>query len=308
MKNNFENELRQILGENQVKIEEPLSAHTTFKMGGNADYFVAPQSPEDIVKLINLCNQEKVPFYILGNGSNMLVGDKGYRGVIIQIGKAMEKVQFGGTVGEVTKVLASAGVSLAKMAKMIAKNGLTGFEFASGIPGTLGGAITMNAGAYGGEIKDNILWAKVIDKDGNVVTLQKEELGLGYRTSVIQREGYIVVEAEFSFTSGDVEEIEKKMTELNRQRVEKQPLNYPSAGSTFKRPEGHFAGKLIMDAGLAGYRVGDVMVSEKHCGFVVNVGAGTAKDTRQLMEDVTRIVYDKFQVKLEPEVRFLGEF
>lgn len=308
MNNDFRKEMEHILGENQVKVGESLSKHTTFKMGGEADYFVIPQSPEEIVELVNLCNKEKVPFYILGNGSNILVGDKGYRGVIIQIGKGMEKIEFGETIEGQTRVLAGAGVSLAKLAKMVAGKGLTGFEFASGIPGTLGGAITMNAGAYGGEIKDCILWAKVIDKQGQIHIIEKKDLELGYRTSVIQKDGYIVVEAEFTFASGVIEEIEKKMTDLNRQRVEKQPLNYPSAGSTFKRPEGYFAGKLIMDAGLAGYRVGDIMVSTKHCGFVVNVGAGTAKDARQLIEDVSRIVYEKFQVKLEPEVRFLGEF
>ncbi|MDE7425484.1 MAG: UDP-N-acetylmuramate dehydrogenase [Lachnospiraceae bacterium] len=308
MNNDFRKEMEHILGENQVKVGESLSKHTTFKMGGEADYFVIPQSPEEIVELVNLCNKEKVPFYILGNGSNILVGDKGYRGVIIQIGKGMEKIEFGETIEGQTRVLAGAGVSLAKLAKMVAGKGLTGFEFASGIPGTLGGAITMNAGAYGGEIKDCILWAKVIDKQGQIHIIENKDLELGYRTSVIQKDGYIVVEAEFTFASGVIEEIEKKMTDLNRQRVEKQPLNYPSAGSTFKRPEGYFAGKLIMDAGLAGYRVGDIMVSTKHCGFVVNVGAGTAKDARQLIEDVSRIVYEKFQVKLEPEVRFLGEF
>lgn len=308
MNNDFRKELEYILGEKQVKAAEPLAGHTTFKMGGKADYFVIPQSPEEIVELIKLCNKEQVPFYIFGNGSNILVGDKGYRGVIIQIGKGMEKIAFGETTGGQTKVLASAGVSLAKLAKTVAREGLTGFEFASGIPGTLGGAITMNAGAYGGEIKDCILWAKVIDKKGQIRIIEKENLELGYRNSVIQKEGCIVVEAEFGFSSGVVEEIEKKMADLNRQRVEKQPLNYPSAGSTFKRPEGYFAGKLIMDAGLSGYRVGDIMVSTKHCGFVVNVGAGTAKDARQLIEDVSRIVYEKFQVKLEPEVRFLGEF
>lgn len=308
MSKDFENELASILGEKQIKIAEPLSEHTTFKMGGNADYFVIPQSIEEIVELIKFCTEKKVPFYILGNGSNVLVGDKGYRGMIIQIGKGMEKIEFSETTGGQTKVLAGAGVSLAKLAKSIANKGLTGFEFASGIPGTLGGAITMNAGAYGGEIKDNILWARVIDKQGQIHLIEKNDLELGYRTSVVQKEGYIVVEAEFSFATGVKEEIEKKMTDLNRQRVEKQPLNYPSAGSTFKRPEGYFAGKLIMDAGLAGYRVGDIMVSTKHCGFVVNVGAGTAKDARQLIEDVSRIVYEKFQVKLEPEVRFLGEF
>lgn len=308
MKNDFEKKLEYILKKDQIKTAESLSGHATFKMGGKADYFVMPQSPEEIVELIKLSKQEKVPFYVLGNGSNMLVGDKGYRGVIIQIGKGMEQVEFGETIEEKTKVTASAGISLGKMAKMLAKKGLTGFEFASGIPGTLGGAITMNAGAYGGEIKDCILRAKVIDKEGQILILEKDDLELGYRSSVIQKEGYIVVEAEFAFASGVIEEIEKKMADLNRQRVEKQPLNYPSAGSTFKRPEGYFAGKLIMDAGLAGYRVGDVMVSDKHCGFVVNVGSGTAKDARQLIEDVSRIVYEKFQVKLEPEVRFLGEF
>lgn len=304
----FEKKLNEILEADQIKRDEPLSNHTTFRMGGNADFFVMPKTDKEIVSLMELCKEQKVPFYVLGNGSNVLVGDKGYRGMIIQIGKKMDYIEIEATQNSQKKVTVGAGISLARMAKAIAKEGLTGFEFASGIPGTLGGAVTMNAGAYGGEIKDCILWAKVIDEEGQMLCLKKEELELGYRTSIIQTKSYIVVEAAFLFESGNVDEIEGKMTELNRQRVEKQPLNYPSAGSTFKRPEGYFAGKLIQDSGLAGYRVGDIMVSDKHCGFVVNVGEGTAKDVRQLIDDVARIVYEKYQVKLEPEVRFLGEF
>lgn len=302
----FENEIVKIVRPEQIKKNEPLAAHTTFRIGGPADFLIIPDKIEQISLLLSLCARENIPYYILGNGSNILVSDEGYRGVVLCIGSEMAQYKFVEEDSDTVRVTAGAGIMLSKLANEVAKQGLTGFEFAAGIPGTLGGAITMNAGAYGGEIKDTICQVKVITSLGELLTLSKEELEMGYRTSIIQKEDYIVVEADFVFQKGNVTEIKEKISELNRQRREKQPLEYPSAGSTFKRPEGYFAGKLIMDAGLRGYRVGDVMVSEKHCGFVINVGNGTANDVRILMEDVTRIVYQKYKVKLEPEVRMLG--
>lgn len=304
----FEQEIRDILEPKQIKKDEKLEKHTTFRIGGPADFFVIPKSADEVKQIIKLCMENHTDYFILGNGSNLLVGDKGYRGVILHIGSGMDSLEFAANEEGRTIVTAGAGISLAKLAKEIGKRGLTGFEFAGGIPGTLGGAITMNAGAYGGEIKDCIVSATVVNQNGDILTLTKEQLQLGYRESIIQKEPYIVVEAKFEFEKGQVEEIQGKMAELNKQRREKQPLEFPSAGSTFKRPEGHFAGKLIMDAGLAGYQVGDIKVSEKHCGFVVNVGKGTAADVRKLMDHVRDIVYEKYQVKLDPEVRMIGEF
>ncbi len=304
MKENIKFQLQQIVGEKNIKENEPMSNHTTFRIGGMADYFVIPETKEQIQKVLLFCKENKIPYYIIGNGSNLLVGDKGFRGVIVQIDKTFDEIIF---VDETT-VKAKAGVMLSKLASKIAEKSLTGFEFASGIPGTLGGAVYMNAGAYGGEIKDYIVSALVLDENNEIKTLTKDELELSYRSSIIQKKEYVVLEAVFRFEKGDKEAILAKMAQLNESRKEKQPLNYPSAGSTFKRPEGYFAGKLIMDAGLSGYNVGDAMVSNKHCGFVVNVGNATAKDVQTLMQNVDKIVYEKFGVHLEPEVRFLGEF
>ncbi len=304
MKKDIKIRLEQIVGSENVKTDEPMSQHTTFRIGGKADYFVSPKTKEQIQKVIDYCKKEEMAYYLIGNGSNLLVGDKGFRGVIIQIDRAFSEITF---LDEQT-VKAEAGVMLSRLAAEVAGKSLTGFEFASGIPGTLGGAVYMNAGAYGGEIKDCIVSALILDENNNVRTLSKEELELTYRNSIVAKKGYTVLEAVFHFEKGNKEEIFSKMAELNGQRREKQPLNYPSAGSTFKRPEGYFAGKLIMDAGLRGYRVGGAMVSDKHCGFVVNVDNATAKDVTTLMADVDRIVFEQFGVHLEPEVRFLGEF
>lgn len=304
MKEDIRIQLEQIVGAEGVKKDEPMSCHTTFRIGGKADYFATPKTKEQIEELISFCKKEAVSYYLIGNGSNLLVGDKGFRGVIIQIDKAFGKITF----IDDTTVKAEAGVMLSRLASEVAGRGLTGFEFASGIPGTLGGAVYMNAGAYGGEIKDCIVSALVLDEKNRMKTLTKEELELSYRNSIVARKGYVVLEAFFRFEKGNKTAILEKMSELNEQRREKQPLNYPSAGSTFKRPEGYFAGKLIMDAGLKGYRVGGAMVSEKHCGFVVNAGGATAKEVRTLMADVDRTVFERFGVHLEPEVRFLGEF
>ena len=298
-------DLQRIAGEQAVRLQEPMSAHTTFRIGGPADYFVEPGSESVLKELLLLCRETETPFFILGNGSNLLVSDEGYRGVMISL-RGFDEISF--REGESTEagktiMTAGCGVLLSKAAMQAAERGLTGFEFAGGIPGTLGGAVTMNAGAYGGEIRDVILSARVMTKAGDVRELSAEELDLSYRHSIIQEKDLIVLSADFAFAHGDEEQIKEQMRQLNTQRREKQPLEYGSAGSTFKRPEGYFAGKLIQDAGLKGYRSGDVMVSEKHSGFVVNVGKGTCGDAMRVIEHVLRTVYEQFGVELELEVK-----
>ena len=300
---NIKQHFQEILGNDRVLEAEPMGKHTTFRIGGPADLFVAPENTDEIKKLIAICKEEEVPYFILGNGSNLLVSDKGYRGVIIQLYRS-----FGQITLKENEIHAQAGALLSGIAAMAREASLTGFEFAGGIPGTLGGAVVMNAGAYGGEMKDVLKEVTVLTPEGEVVTLQARELQMGYRTSIIKESGYIVLEAVISLKKGDQDEIKSRMQELAGMRSSKQPLSYPSAGSTFKRPEGYFAGKLIMDSGLQGYQVGGAQVSEKHCGFVINTGNATAKDVTTLMADVQRIVMEKFGVKLEPEVKFLGEF
>ena len=290
-------------GENRVLLEEPMKRHTTFRIGGPAEIFVIPNNIEDVRKIIEICNAEDIPYFILGNGSNLLVSDKGYRGVVIQIDRNFGTVEIKGT-----EIHASAGALLSTIAAAARKEALTGFEFAGGIPGTLGGAVVMNAGAYGGELKDVLKSVTVMDQKGNIFEIPAEELQMGYRTSIIKTAGYIVLNAVLSLKEGNPEEIKKLTRELSEQRISKQPLEYPSAGSTFKRPEGYFAGKLIMDSGLRGYQVGGAQVSEKHCGFVINTGDATAEDVCSLMKNVIEIVYEKFGVTLEPEIKFLGEF
>ena len=295
--------LLSILKEEQVKKDEPMKSHTTFRVGGPAAYFVTPQTADEVAKVIEACTQENVPYYIVGNGSNLLVSDKGYEGVIIQIYKQMNQVEVEGT-----QIRAQAGALLSMIAKRALDAELAGFEFAAGIPGTLGGACVMNAGAYGGEMKDVLQSVTVLTDKGEVKTLAKEELELGYRTSVIAKKGYIVLEAVIELQKGEKEKIQAVMDDLKERRVTKQPLEYPSAGSTFKRPEGYFAGKLIQDAGLRGFQVGGAQVSEKHCGFVINKDQATAADVMNLMNQVSDKVYEAFGVRLEPEVKRLGEF
>ena len=303
MNQEFYKKLESILTEEQVKIEEPMKNHTTFRVGGPAAYFVMPRTAEEVAKVTELCAQENVPYYIVGNGSNLLVSDKGYDGVIIQIYKQMSRVEVKGR-----EIYAQAGALLSMVAKRALDTELAGFEFAAGIPGTLGGACVMNAGAYGGEMKDVLKSVTVLDKDGNVKKLAKDELELGYRTSVIAKKGYIVLDAVMELKEGKAEEIKALMDDLKERRITKQPLEYPSAGSTFKRPEGYFAGKLIQDADLRGFQVGGAQVSEKHCGFVINKDGATASDVMELMRQVSDKVYDKFGVRLEPEVKRLGVF
>ena len=295
--------LQKLMGEAKVLANEPMASHTTFRIGGPADYFVMPETVEELRKVLTLCKEENVPYFILGNGSNLLVGDKGFRGVVIQLYKNFDGLEIEGT-----KVTAKSGAMLIRVAKEAGKAGLTGLEFASGIPGTIGGAMVMNAGAYGGEMKDVVRAVTVLTKDGEIKTLTGEEMNFRYRGSVVEDKGYIVLEAVMELTEGNLEEILGRMDELSIQRRTKQPIEYPSAGSTFKRPEGYFAGKLIQDADLRGYQVGGAQVSEKHCGFVINAGGATAADVMQLMKDVSEKVNEQFGVTLEPEVKRIGEF
>jgi UDP-N-acetylmuramate dehydrogenase len=292
-----------LLGREQVLIDEQMSRHTTFRVGGPADYFVTPRSQEEIKDLILLLKGKKIPFYILGNGSNLLVGDKGYRGVIIQIYKNMSHIET-----KDNQIYAQAGALLSKIAAEALNNGLKGFEFASGIPGTIGGASVMNAGAYGGEMSHVLDNVTVLTQDGEVNTLTLEELDLGYRTSIIARNNYVVLNAVIGLQPGNTEEIQLLMEDLKGRRVSKQPLEFPSAGSTFKRPKGFFAGKLIEDAGLRGFQVGNAQVSEKHCGFVINKGGATASEIVSLMEQVADRVEAVSGVRLNPEVKRIGEF
>ena len=290
-----------LLGEEKVLIDEPMSSHTTFRIGGPADYFLLPSCSSEVQGILSICREEGLPYFILGNGSNLLVSDAGYRGVIIHLYRNFNEIKVEGT-----DIRASAGALLSGIAAAAKNASLTGFEFAGGIPGTIGGAVMMNAGAYGGEMKHVIKEVTVLTKEGEILALPVEELAFGYRTSVVKTAEYVVLEAVIHLEKGDMQAIGERMKELTEQRTSKQPLEYPSAGSTFKRPEGYFAGKLIMDTGLRGYRVGGAQVSEKHCGFVINAGGATAADVVQLMSDVNEKVKAKFGVSLEPEVRFLG--
>lgn len=295
--------LCQILGEQNVKENESMKKHTTFRVGGPADYFLTPESAAQVKEVIGFLKKNDLPYYVVGNGSNLLVGDKGFRGAIVQIYQKMNQIQADGEY-----IYVEAGALLSKIAAKALEQGLTGFEFASGIPGTLGGAVMMNAGAYGGEIKQVIQKATVLTPSGEVVELSVDEMELGYRSSVFSKNGDIVLNAVLKLEQGDKEAIRDRMDELKEQRVTKQPLEYPSAGSTFKRPEGYFAGKLIQDAGLRGFQVGGAQVSEKHCGFVINKDNATAADIISLMEQVSDKVEEQFGVRLEPEVKRLGEF
>ena len=300
----FEKELNEIFSSDRILKNEPMSRHTSLRIGGNTDYMVFPATIDEIRLTIKLCRKYDMPYYIMGNGSNLLVSDSGYRGLIIKLSDRFSNI----SVEEDGTVLAQAGVLMSKLSNVIAANSLTGFEFGAGIPGTLGGAVAMNAGAYGGEMQQVVISATVIDGDGNIRTLSNKELEFGYRSSVIQKKDLCVLEATLKLNKGDKRQILDKIRELNHLRQSKQPLDKFSAGSTFKRPEGHFAGKLISDAGLRGFQIGDAAVSEKHCGFLVNKGNAPAGDFMKLIKEVTRIVNEKYGVLLEPEVKFLGTF
>ncbi len=298
----FEEALFTIAGKDRILKEEPMSKHTTFRVGGAADYYVAP-GRELLPDLIRCCLEHDVPYMVIGNGSNLLVSDSGIRGMVIEIGRNMSDICV-----EDNGIRVQAGALLSRTANEALANSLTGMEFAAGIPGCVGGAVVMNAGAYGGEMKDIIKTVTVLTKDGVEKKLRAEELDLSYRHSCIPKKEYLVLETELSLTRGKQEDIRAKMDELKEQRNTKQPLDYPSAGSTFKRPEGYFAGKLIMDAGLRGFQIGGAAVSEKHCGFLINKDGASAADVYHLIMEVQKRVEQQFGVRLEPEVKMVGDF
>ena len=278
-----------------------MSRHTTFRTGGPADILVTPKA-EQISEILALCKEKQIPWTVIGNGSNLLVGDGGIRGVVLEIGKQMSEISIEGT-----KITAGAGAMLSAIASKAAAQELTGLEFASGIPGSIGGAVVMNAGAYGGEMKDVLASVDVLTQDLEIKTIPAAELNLGYRYSSIPEKGYIVLGATLQLKKGNAAEIRGRMAELAEQRRAKQPLQYPSAGSTFKRPEGYFAGKLVQDAGLKGKTIGGAQVSEKHSGFLINIGDATAQDILDLIAFCQKEVKDKFGVTLETEVKIVGE-
>lgn len=295
--------IRTIVPDERLLFHESMSKYTTFRVGGEAECIMMIHTEEELAKLIPYLNQIEQEFFILGNGSNLLVGDKGYNGIIVKLGGPMEEIDVEGT-----HIVAGAGALLSKVAATARVNSLTGMEFAAGIPGSIGGAIVMNAGAYDGEMKQIVESVRVMDRNGQIMTLDNDTMEFGYRTSIIKNRPFIVLEVVLRLTEGDEEQIGARMQELAGLRKSKQPLEYPSAGSTFKRPDGYYAGKLIMDAGLRGYRIGGAQVSEKHCGFVVNRGNAAAADIREVIEEVQERVKEKFHVTLEPEIIFLGDF
>ena len=298
------NEWIRKLGEQvEILVAEPMKNHTTFRIGGPADALALPKTPEEVAEVVRFCHEHAQSYYVLGNGSNLLVSDEGYRGLVLQLYRNFNDIQVNGET-----ITVQSGAMLAAVARTAYQTGLTGLEFASGIPGTIGGAVVMNAGAYGGEMKNVLKEVTVLTKEGEVLVIPAKALELGYRTSVIPKNGWIVLGAVLQLKKGDQEQILARMEELKEQRITKQPLDLPSAGSTFKRPEGYFAGKLIMDAGLRGFTVGGAQVSEKHWGFVVNRGNATAADVWELICEVKRRVKEMTGVELEPEVKLLGDF
>ncbi len=293
--------LQKLVGTEQVWAQEPMKKHTTFRVGGCARYLVEPGDVQQLSAVVNACQEQKVPYYVVGNGSNLLVSDAGYNGVIIHLFKNMSEIRTEGN-----HMILQAGALLARAARTACREGLSGLEFASGIPGTVGGALVMNAGAYGGERKDVVSRVTVLTSEGEPREYTKEQMAFGYRRSRLTEEAGIVLETEFTLHPGRTEEIQARMEELKEKRVLKQPLEYASAGSTFKRPEGHFAGKLIEDAGLRGFRIGDAQVSEKHCGFVINRGNASASEIAEVIRQVQDRVYAHSGVRLQTEVKFLG--
>ncbi|WP_373484830.1 UDP-N-acetylmuramate dehydrogenase [Acetobacterium malicum] len=298
--NNIIKKLQAIMAVENIKENEPMKNHTSFKVGGPADLFLMPQSRAELQAVLEICKESQKPLYIMGNGSNLIVRDKGYSGIIINT-KALNQVE---TVGET--LIAEPGISLKDLANVALKEKLTGLEFASGIPGSLGGAVTMNAGAYDGEMKGVITSITVISEDGSLKTIPADQCNFGYRSSILQQHHWVLVSVELGLKSGDYQQIEAKMLDLNNQRQSKQPLEYPSAGSTFRRPVGYYAGKLVQDAGFKGYAIGGAQVSEKHSGFVINKGGATAADILNLIGAIQAAVKEKFDVDLKTEVIVIG--
>lgn len=292
--------LKGIVGEEYIKKNESMAKHCTFRCGGEAELYVVPGTIEELVQVIKICRENNYPYMVIGNGSNILVRDEGYQGAVIEINNRISSIDV---IGE--EIVADAGAKLSTVAMAAYESDLAGFEFAHGIPGNVGGAVVMNAGAYGGEMKDVIKWVKVLNNEGEIEIIEAKDLELGYRTSVIAKKSMIVLQMCIELQIGSAGEIGGIMQILMQKRKSRQPLEYPSAGSTFKRPEGYFAGKLIEDAGLRGYSVGGAMVSEKHCGFVINYDNATATDVLQLINDVKIRVKEQFGVELEPEVKII---
>lgn len=302
------NEFVRACGADSVFENEPMAAHTTFKIGGPADIFVSPTTQDGLVTCVRACKTAGVEYFLLGCGSDLLVGDKGIRGVVIDCAGALDDIMLLGDPRSECQLVCEAGATLKDASELAASLGLSGLEFACGIPGSVGGAVFMNAGAYDGCIADVLESTTCLMADGTVQELGIEELNMGYRASRIRTDGLVVLQATFKLAPGDASDIAARVAELTCARESKQPLEYPSAGSTFKRPEGYFAGKLITDAGLKGYQVGGAAVSTKHAGFVVNLGGATAADVRAVIEHVQEEVKNQFGVVLEPEVRMVGEF
>ncbi|MCR4589340.1 MAG: UDP-N-acetylmuramate dehydrogenase [Lachnospiraceae bacterium] len=296
-------QIKAVLPPERILINEPMNVHTTFRTGGAADLFLLPENKDELSRLIKLLKEGGKDYLIIGNGSNLLVSDRGFRGAVIQITDRFSKIKVNDT-----ELYAGAGTLLSRIADTAMKNSLTGFEFASGIPGTAGGAMVMNAGAYGGEMKDVVKEVEVLDKEGEFITLSNSDMDFSYRRSAVREKGYTVISVTFTLQKGDRESISRTMEELSAKRREKQPLEFPSAGSTFKRPEGNFAGKLIMEAGLRGFTIGGASVSEKHCGFVVNKGGATSDDIYKVINEVQQRVQASSGIRLEPEVLMIGEF
>ena len=297
------NALEGILPKEQIHENELMSRHTTFRIGGPASCLLEICNKQELSGVLDLLHREALPYFVLGNGSNLLVGDKGYAGIVIKLAGEFARMTVEGS-----RIRVGGAVTMAAAARKALDLGLTGLEFAAGIPGTIGGGMVMNAGAYGSELSCVTEAVELMDEQGNCLKRSNEQMAFGYRTSAIKGGTYIVTEAVLALEPGNPEEIRRTMDELAVKRREKQPLEYPSAGSTFKRPEGHFAGALIMNANLGGFQIGGARVSEKHCGFVVNMGGATASDVQQVISEVQRQVKHRFGVELEPEVIFLGEF
>ncbi len=292
-----------IVGQHKVRTSEPMKFHTSFKAGGPADIMVSPEDTASLCKAVVFCRRHEIPCIVMGNGTNLLVRDGGIRGVVVKTSDCLKSC----VVHKEGILEAQAGIRLSKIAVVACHSGLAGLEFASGIPGTLGGAVVMNAGAYGREMKDVVTETVCLDEKGNTITLKGNQHGFGYRSSYIQDSGYIVLKSFISLQKGDGRDIASLMKELNCRRKDRQPLEMPSAGSIFKRPVGHYAGKLIQDCGLRGLTVGGAQVSDKHCGFIINRGGATASDIIELMEQITSEVEDRYGVRLEPEIRIVGE-
>lgn len=299
----FERWLKEHFPTSRIRFAQPMREYTTFRVGGPARFMVQPVSPAEIALLTARCREMDVPWFVMGNGSNLLVSDAGYDGLVIRLGQPFSAISVNGR-----EICAQTGVLLSRLSHQAARNGLAGLEFAAGIPGTLGGGLVMNAGAYDGELAQVVKTVTVLDENGQIHTLSAAQMAFGYRTSTLQAGGMIALEAVLLLQPGEPKVLLQRIEELNRKRREKQPLEYASAGSTFRRPAGYYAGKLIEEAGLKGAAVGGAQVSEKHCGFIINTGTATAADIYDLCKKVQETVYRKFQVELDMEVRLLGRF